>query len=82
MKTIEADLKVLANINFAGKVYQLREVNFEQILSLQDSDDQQEATFDLIECAGIPKDVSKKLSLGTIKQIEKLLVGELSAEKK
>lgn len=82
MKSIEADLKVLANINFSGKVYQLREVNYEQLVKVHEMEDKQEATFDLIEEAGVPKDVAKRLSLGTIKQIEKLLIGDLSAEKK
>lgn len=82
MKTIEADLKVLANIKFQGAEYQLHEINFEQILGIKDAEDQQEAVFDLIESAGIPKDVCKKMSLSTIKQIESLLTGDLKSEKK
>lgn len=82
MKTIDADLKVLAKINFAGKSYDLREINFEEIMQLNEQEDKTEATFDLFQKAGIPKEVSKQMGVSTIKQIEQLLVGELQTEKK
>lgn len=82
MKEINADLKVLANIKFAGKSYQLREISFGEIVGVKDKEDQTEATFDLIEQAGIPKEVSKKLSISVIKEIEQLLIGEINSAKK
>lgn len=82
MKEINADLKVLANIKFAGQSYQLREISFGEIVGVKDKEDQTEATFDLIEQAGIPKEVSKKLSISVIKEIEQLLIGEINSAKK
>lgn len=82
MKEINADLKEIAKITVGNKFYNLREVDYETLISLKDKDDTQEALFDLIEAAGLPKEVSKKMSIQNIKDIEQLLIGDLESKKK
>ena len=82
VETIDADLKTLATIKFGKDSFTLTELAFEDIEKINEAEDQQVAVFDLIAKAGIPKRVSKKLSIGVIKRIEGLLVGELKTEKK
>lgn len=82
MKTIDADLKQLATIKYGGEDFHLTEVAYEDVEKINDAEDKAEATFELLASAGIPQRISKKLSLGTIKQLEELLVGDLKTEKK
>lgn len=81
MKVIDADLKTLAKIKHAGQEYELREVSLDEMMEVQKMEDTSEALYVVLEKSGVPKDVSKKFSVSTLKQLEKLIIGEL-AEKK
>ena len=82
MIEIDGDKKVLAKVTVSGKVYELLEVDYETILELSGAENSSLALLDVIESAGIPKEVSKKFSPRVIKGIEDALVSGLTAEKK
>ena len=78
VKNINLDYKILAKISFKGETYELKELPFDFLESFQDIDEknQKEATFQILERAGIPSDVSRQFSLGALKQMQGLLIGE------
>lgn len=81
MKVFEADLKVVAKVKAGGSEYEIRELPVDYLLSLESIEDKKELAFDVLEKAGLPKSVSMKLSLQTIKQLQELLTGEAPEKK-
>lgn len=81
MKVFEADLKVVAKVKAGGSEYEIRELPVDYLLSLEDAEDKKQLAFEVLAQAGLPKDVSMKLSLQTIKQLQELLTGEAPEKK-
>lgn len=81
MIELNGDLKVVAKIKKDGKEYELREVSIDDLQKINEMEDKNEALFWIFEKGGLPKEVSKSLSVSVLQQLEKALIGETGAKK-